>query len=184
MNLHGIVRGAVGAVNPEIQATLRKNMGNTTLPSGKQVAGYLSSTGLIQVQGVVGDDLVHANNLNIQGITRKVYLPGNWTGIIRADQKGGDLLCFPQFPGSVSQEWMIKTVFEAWPDWSSVLVVLQTSITTGGPIIPPSQGGDEIPGSPVYIQDDFPGNLEYTYQWIQTNVGGVPGAITSWIYTV
>jgi len=183
MNLHGIVRGAVGAVNPEIQATLRKNMGNTTLPSGKQVAGYLSSTGLIQVQGVVGDDLTHVNNLNIQGVTRKVYLPGNWTGVVRADQKGGDLLYFSQFPGSVVQEWMIKTVFEAWPDWSSVLVVLQTSITTGG-YLPQPPDGDATLGNPVYIQDDFPGNLDFAYQWIQTNVGGVPGVTTSWIYTV
>jgi len=181
MNLHGLVKGVVGAVNPEIQATLKKSCGYTTSTAGDQLPAFLTSTGSIQVQGVVGDDLTHAQNLNIQGVTRKVYLPGNWAGVVRADQKGGDLLYFPQFPGSVIQEWAVKTVLEAWPDWSAVLVVLQTSITASGN--PPPGGGDSSDAE-IYIQDDYPGDLDHPYQWIQTNVGGVSGMTTSWIYTV
>lgn len=180
MNLHGIVRGAVGTVNPEIQATLKKSCGYITSAAGDQLPVFLTSTGNIQVQGVVGDDLTHTQNLNIQGVTRKVYLPGNWSGVVRADQKGGDLLYFPQFPGATIQEWAIKTVLEAWPDWSTVLVVLQTSITGSGEM-PPISGSSD---AEIYIQDDYPGDLDHPYQWIQTNVGGVPGITTSWIYTV
>ncbi len=40
MNLHGIVRGMIGAVNPDITATLLQATGaNVTAPNGKRTPG-------------------------------------------------------------------------------------------------------------------------------------------------
>lgn len=130
MNLHGIVRGAITSVNPDIPATLLRSNGYVTGADGKQVPVFLSFNGRIQVQGVSGKDLEHTDNLNIQGVLRTVYLVGNWAGVVRADQKGGDIMKFPQVPGAAVQDWRVVLVKEQWPDWVSVIVCLQSTVTT------------------------------------------------------
>jgi hypothetical protein len=130
MNLHGIVRGAIQAINPDIPATLLRSNGYTTSPAGKQIPAFLTFTGKIQVQGVNTNDLKHIDSLNIQGELRTVYLRGNWAGVIRADQKGGDIMKFPQSPGAPAQDWRVVTSKENWPDWCAVIVVLQSTVTT------------------------------------------------------
>lgn len=127
MNLHGMVRGAITSVNPDITATLYRSNGYTTTASGKQVPAYTILSGSIQVQGVSAKDLEHTDFLNIQGILRTVYIKGNWAGVVRADQKGGDIMKFPQVPGAVVQDWLVVSVKETWPDWCSVIVCLQAT---------------------------------------------------------
>lgn len=129
MNLHGVVRGAITSVNPDIQATLLRSNGYTTTASGKQVPAYTTLTGPIQVQGVSAKDLEHTDFLNIQGILRTVYIKGNWAGVIRIDQRGGDIMKFPQVPGAVVQDWLVVSVKETWPNWCSVIVCLQATVT-------------------------------------------------------
>lgn len=126
MNLHGIVRGAITSVNPDIQATLMRSNGYTTGTDGKQIPAYTTLSGKIQVQGVSAKDLEHTDNLNIQGVMRTVFIKGNWAGVVRADQKGGDVMKFAQIPGAAVQSWKVINVKETWPDWSSVLVLLQS----------------------------------------------------------
>lgn len=130
MNLHGIVRGAITSVNPDISATLLRSNGYVTGADGKQVPVFLSFSGKIQVQGVSAKDLEHTDYLNIQGVLRTVYLVGNWAGVVRADQKGGDIMKFPQVPGAAIQDWRVVSVKETWPDWCSVIVWLQSTVTT------------------------------------------------------
>ena len=125
MNLHGIVRGAITTVNPDIIATLRASTGSTIDDAGKRTATYTDSAARIQVQALAGKDLEHINDLNIQGVLRTVYLYGNYNGIIRADNKGGDLLIFPLVPGADDKVWMVVAVFETWPDWCKLAVWLQ-----------------------------------------------------------
>ena len=126
MNLHSVVRGAIRSVNPDISATLLRSAGYTTDATGKQIPAYAAPlTSNVQVQGVGGRDLQHMDALNIQGVMRKVYLYGNWQGVVRADLKGGDLMQFPQVPGSAVQSWKIVTVIETWPDWCKLSVVMQ-----------------------------------------------------------
>lgn len=125
-NVRGLANSAIAAVNPHIIAGLKQNTGYTTLPNGKQVAGYAARVDAeAQVQALGASDLKHMADLNIQGVMRKVYLYGNWGGVVRADKTGGDLLVFPQAPGDTEQEWKVVTVFETWADWCSVGVVLQ-----------------------------------------------------------
>ncbi|SEF31355.1 hypothetical protein ABL840_09170 [Variovorax sp. NFACC27] len=130
MNLHSIVRSAITTVNPDIQATLLRSDGYVTAPGGKQVPKFLSFSGKIQVQGVSAKDLQHTDFLNIQGVLRTVYLLGNWAGVVRADQKGGDIMKFPQIPGALTQDWRVVSIKETWPDWCSVIVNLQTGTIT------------------------------------------------------
>ncbi len=130
MNLHGIVRGVISAVNPDQTIALLRSTGYTTDAASKQIPTFATLTGPAQVQASSGKDIERMNNLNIQGIFRTVYLYGNWVGIVRADSKGGDILKFPQVPGAVVQDWKIVNVKETWPDWCSVIVCLQTTTVT------------------------------------------------------
>ena len=130
MNLHNLVRGAITSVNPDIPATLLRSNGYTTDATGKQIPAYLTFTGQIQVQGAAGEDLRHTDSLNIQGVLRTVYLRGNWAGVVRADQKGGDIMKFAQTHGAAVQDWRVVVSKEVWPDWCSVIVCLQSTVTT------------------------------------------------------
>lgn len=127
MNLHNIVRSAITSVNPDIDASLLRSNGYTTDAAGKQIPAFLTFTGKIQVQGVSGKDLEHTDFLNIQGVLRTVYLRGNWAGVVRANQTGGDMMKFPQQPGAAVSDWRVITVKESWPDWCSVIVWLQAA---------------------------------------------------------
>lgn len=126
MNLHNIARAAITTVNPDIQATLQRNTGYSTNSAGKREPTFSSTEGIIQVQGVVGRDLEHVNNLNLQGNLRIVFLYGNWYGVVRADVKGGDILQFTEWNDDVVHSWRVVNVMETWPDWTKVVVCLQT----------------------------------------------------------
>lgn len=127
MNLHGIVRGAITTVNPDIVAPYLRSTGNTTDAAGEQAPTYAAPVDVrIQVQALTGKDLQQINYLNIQGVLRAVYMYGNTQGIVRVDAKGGDMLRFPQVPGDPNvQDWLVVAVLETWPDWSKVAVWLQ-----------------------------------------------------------
>jgi hypothetical protein len=125
INVRGMANAATQNVNSNLTIDLLRSNGYTISPNGKQVPAFLTLSGAAQVQGLAAKDLQHMNNLNIQGVLRKVYLYGNWMGVVRSDSKGGDVLVFPQAPGMDDQQWKVVTVFETWADWCSVGVVLQ-----------------------------------------------------------
>lgn len=126
MNLHSLVRGVVQTVNRDITIGLRKCTGYTTGTNGKQIPTYdapVPAQG--QVQAMDAGTQRHLNSLNIAGVMRKVYLYGNWGGVIRVDRNGGDMLSFPQTPGGANYDWKAVHVMETWPDWCCIGVVLQ-----------------------------------------------------------
>lgn len=125
MNLHGMVRGAISTVNPDQLITLKRSIGYETDKAGKQIPKYETLQGMAQIQAMSSTDLRHTDNLNIQGIMRAVYLHGNWCGVVRADQKGGDILYFGQTPSEREQAWKVVSIVETWADWSKVVVCLQ-----------------------------------------------------------
>lgn len=131
MNLHGIVRGPIQAVNPDIVATVKVSKGYTTDGPGNRSPAYTTFTGVrIQVQPLSSGDLAHIDFLNIQGELRKIYMYGNTQGVVRPSQQGGDLLTFAQFPGGTPQVWLTVTTLETWPDWCCVVACLQEDIVT------------------------------------------------------
>lgn len=122
MNLHEIARGAVGAVNPPILATLLASTGYTTLPDGSRTPSYATPVQCeIQVQALTYNDIVQLDGMNIQGVRRAVYLNGQWNGVVRVGSEGGDLLTFN------GQTWLVAMVLEGWdtPGWTKLAVVLQ-----------------------------------------------------------
>lgn len=130
MNLRGIANRVTSGINPNRTISLLRSTGYTTGANGKQVPTFDTLSGEAQIQALGPKDLQHLNNLNIQGVSRKVYLYGNWMGVVRTDAKGGDLLNFPQVPGMPDQQWKAVTVFETWPDWCSIGVALQIGTVT------------------------------------------------------
>jgi len=122
MNLHGIVAGAVGAVNPNVSATLQVSTGYTTDSAGRQVPSYAAAvTVQAQVQSLSAKDIRQIEALNLQNIQNTIYLYGNVSGIVRASGKGGDLITMED--GTV---WLVQAVLEQWPDWVKVAVTQQT----------------------------------------------------------
>lgn len=148
MNLHGIVRGAITSVNSDVLGTWRRSSGYTVLPTGRQVPVYDDFTTVpIQVQALSSRDIRHANYLGVQGVRRAVYMYGNIQAINRPDNKGGDLLVFPEVPGGTPKVWLVACVFETWPDWCRVGVSLQVptfAITTESGLSITTESGEAL----------------------------------------
>lgn len=120
MNLHGIVGPAVGAVNPPVWVTISTSNGYTTNPDGSRVPNYVTIHDWAQIQALQFTDITQLEGLNIQGVRRAMYFSRDVAGIIRVNQKGGDLITLPD--GTV---WLAAVVLEHWPDWTKVAVTLQ-----------------------------------------------------------
>lgn len=120
MNLHGMVRGVIQSVNPDIPVTVYPSAGSTENDAGRPVPAYgtpIATTG--QKQPLSGRDIERFNQQNIQGVTCKMHLNGNYEGLFRVLGKGGDLL---EFGG---QKYLVSSVMERWPDWCCVALTLQ-----------------------------------------------------------
>jgi hypothetical protein len=123
MNLHAIVGPIIGAVNPPILGTIKSSTGYSTAADGTRTSTYTTTAGVsLQVQALSAKDLAHLDSLNIQNVTRKVWINSSVQGVNRATGKGGDLLIFG------GQTWLVTIVFETWDadgPWSSVGVTEQ-----------------------------------------------------------
>jgi hypothetical protein len=119
MNLNRLAAGIVGAVNPQVSISVQLSTGSTTNPDGTQTPTYTTSTATGQVQPLGSQDLRRLDGLNIQGVTAKVYLNGDFEGVFRVLGKGGDLLTFN------GQTYLVTAVLERWPDWTCVGVTMQ-----------------------------------------------------------
>lgn len=122
MNLHSIATGAIGAVNPPIQAQVYQATGYTTAGDGSRTEGYAEPlTLMIQKQELSAKDLQHIDGLNLQGIFCSVFLNGSIYGVDRGSARGGDKFVFN------GQTWLVVAVLEQWPDWCRVILCLQVS---------------------------------------------------------
>jgi len=127
MNLRGIANSAIQSVNPNIDATWRKSTGWTTDAAGKRTATFSDNPIEVQVQALSAGDLKHVDALNMSGIMRSVYMYGNALSVARPDNRGGDLLIFPERPDEADKVWLVTSVVETWPDWAHVIVTLQVT---------------------------------------------------------
>lgn len=127
MNLHGIVRGHITAVNPDSDIPWQSSTGATVAAGGKQTPTWASAVTVQgQIQAAPQEMLRKYNLLQAQGIFRTVYFYGQIQAINRVGAKGGDLLSFPEVPEGTNRTWLVVQVPEQWPDWCCVLVSLQT----------------------------------------------------------
>lgn len=120
MNLHNIVRGPIGIVNPYVEAQIYRSTGPMVNPDYSTSSGYAEPiTMMVQKQAVSQGDLRHMDNLNIQGELVSVWTDGNWCGMSRDKQTGGDKFVFND------GEWLVVSVPEIWPDWTRVILCRQ-----------------------------------------------------------
>lgn len=124
MNLHSIVRSAITTINQDVLGELKQSDGYDILADGTQQPKYKIYSGMIQIQPVqsslqLGDFILTAE------IGRVVYLRGSMASIVRADQKGGDIMRFPARPCEAYRDWKVVAVIEQWPGWCKVAVVMQ-----------------------------------------------------------
>ena len=129
MNLNQIVSGAIAAVNPMVKCTLQISTGTTVNADFTRVSTYQTITGVMaQVQALGFRDILQIEGLNLQGTRRAIYLQGDVEGLVRASNKGGDLITMPD--GTI---WLVAMVLESWlqntggtqPGWVKVACVLQ-----------------------------------------------------------
>ncbi|MGJ0579083.1 hypothetical protein ACR71G_13540 [Xenorhabdus bovienii] len=121
MNLHGIASAAIGAVNPFVPAQIYRSVGSVKNTDYSRTPGYADPISMmVQKQAVTQSDIRHLDNLNIQGVMASIYTDGNWCGINRPKQQGGDKFVIN------GETWLVVSVPENWPDWTRVIVCLQT----------------------------------------------------------
>lgn len=125
LNLHSIVAPLIGAINPIVNLSIRVSTGYATSPSGKQVPSYANAVIVPgQVQPLSSGDIKHLDALNIQGVRRAIYINGQVNGLIRSENKGGDLITTPD-----NRIWLVVAADESWEyvGWCKVLVTLQNN---------------------------------------------------------
>lgn len=122
MNLHGIVRGAINIVNRDSPGVMKVSLGTyTTDAAGHRTPAYSEQSVTVQMQPLSYTDLMKIDGLNLQGIKKKAYVNGNFEGVNRPKQKGGDMLIVN------GETWLITQPLEEWPDWCAFVVTLQVS---------------------------------------------------------
>lgn len=124
-NLRALANSRTTTVNPNTVATLKRSSGAVSLPGGIRVPEYFDSQVAVQVQALSFGDLQQIDGLNIQGVRRALYINGAVAGVIRAAQKGGDIIVFA--PGTLPEgdTWLIVHVLEPWSQWSKFVITLQ-----------------------------------------------------------
>lgn len=119
LQMHSLVAGAIGTVNPFVKATLRRSTGYVTNADFTRTPTYEDTQLLIQVQALASEEIRQVEGLNLQGNKTAVYLSGRWNGLVRAGKQGGDML---KFHGKV---WLVAIVLEDWASWTKLAVVEQ-----------------------------------------------------------
>ncbi|ENN86070.1 hypothetical protein RHSP_32027 [Rhizobium freirei PRF 81] len=126
MNLHGLVSGAIGTVNPFVDASMQNNTGYTTNDDGVQIPTYVTATGTAQVQALTFKDLTQLDGINKNGAARGIYFYGDIQGVLRTKTKGGDIITLSN--GASAGNWLVVQVLETWDvGWCKCACVLQMS---------------------------------------------------------
>ena len=124
MDLHAIAAPIVAAVNPYQEALIMVSNGYTTNPDFSRTPLYKPTRIPVQVQALTYKDLQQLSGINMNGEARGVYFFGDFNGVVRAAQQGGDLVTLSEPPNAGN--WLIVHVLENWPGWTKAACVLQT----------------------------------------------------------
>lgn len=120
MNLRQIANRMTRAINPNLSAEIYRSAGEVTAEDGSVTPSYDDMIIMqVQKQAVNQDDLKHIENQNIQGMLVSIYTNGNWCGMNRKKDQGGDLFVIG------NDTWLVLAVPEIWPDWTHAICVLQ-----------------------------------------------------------
>ena len=96
MNLHQIASGFVGSVNPFVPILIRISTGYSIAVGGRRTPSYAPAVVASgQVQSLTFRDLTQIEGLNLQGTRKAIYVNGRVDGLVRVENKGGDLITVP-----------------------------------------------------------------------------------------
>lgn len=111
INLHGVVRGAINHLHPDIKATLYQVTGQTVVTGGQPKSIYSPGKPVwTQAQSEGTTTLYHADRVGSEEIIRKFYLFSKpelnerIAGIIRPLSRGGDM-----FQIDINEKWFAGT---------------------------------------------------------------------------
>ena len=120
MNLRKIANASIQAINKDVSITAKVSDGTyTTEPDGTRIPNYTTIITTGNMQPLSTQDLKRLEGLNIQNVTAKVFLNGNFEGVFRNTQRGGDLLIIG------GNTYLVTAVIERWPSWCLVGVTMQ-----------------------------------------------------------
>lgn len=131
MNLHQIVRNAIGSINPETSITIKKFVSYEVNDTGIVTNSYsnydpdLGQTVSIktkaQIQPVSGEKLEHLYNYNSSNTYVKMFVNGEEHGLSEALNTNGDIVIFD------NKVWKIVEVVGLWKNsgWNEVILCLQ-----------------------------------------------------------
>lgn len=125
VNLRGVANSVTRAINPNVVCERWRSSGSTTTESFKREPTYTKAPCIVQIQAMDDKDLAQLDSLNISGTHRKVYTNTQVAAIIRAAEKGGDLLVFPAGVLPEGTTWLVTHLLERWPDWCTFSITLQ-----------------------------------------------------------
>ena len=115
MNLHAAVIGNIVAVNPNIPAMLKASTGDTIADDGLPTPTYATPANIsVQVQALTYRDIQQIDGLNLNGTRRAMYAFGEIDMLVRATNKGGDLITIAS--GVHAGTWLVAMVLETWGD--------------------------------------------------------------------
>lgn len=129
LNLHGIVRGAINALHPDVDVQIVRSLGSQPDENGFAVTRYARFTGVqAQIQSESDAALFHADMAGANSIVRRIYLftpkgaSEQPAGIFRPLTRSGDYIV--QRDGTV---WLVTAVIENFADinWLCVRVTMQ-----------------------------------------------------------
>jgi hypothetical protein len=123
MNLHAIAGNIVSAVHPNMPAQYQRSVGYTTAADGSRAPSYQAAQAVTaQKQPLSSNDLKQLDGLNLNGEKAAFYISGNWDGVSRPDQKGGDIVT------CADGVWMVVQILEnyyATAGWVKVATTRQ-----------------------------------------------------------
>lgn len=124
MNLHAVVGPIVSAINPSMNGTLQRSAGFTQDASFKQLPAYAAPQPITaQVQPLTYNDMRQLDGVNIAGEKKAMYLNGTMQSVVRATQKGGDLVTLQD--GTLWLTVQVLEDFSVTAGWTKVAVVRQ-----------------------------------------------------------
>lgn len=124
MNLREIANSAIQVINPDQTITWKRSTG-WQIVNYQQVPTYEEIECLGNVQALSDEQLRHANDMNLSGVMRSVYLSQNAMGVSFRQIRGGDILTFREFKDVEPTKWKVVHSAETWDNWCHVICVQQ-----------------------------------------------------------
>jgi hypothetical protein len=131
INLHAIARGPVGALHPEVAATIYRSVGRATGPGGGVTGIYAPGVAIrAQRQSAGPAALLQRDRVSETETACKFYLfsgpdpAGKVAGMYRPLSRGGDMLQLEE-----GSWWLVNELLEDFSlsGWVSVLATLQVN---------------------------------------------------------